>query len=94
MSNDNSKRDFGDDGIVKSPTHTTITRIIGYGMPNGKIVKAPVEVWLTALITSLDMRFVSESVLPIVEKLNMDLAITELSDGMALVHKPILGVDH
>ncbi len=80
-----------DDGIVQSKTHTTITRIFGYRLPNGRYLEAPVEVWMAALLDVLDPKII-EAMFPVIEAMKKDMEITTLSDGMALVHKPIFGL--
>ena len=81
----------GDDGVVRKKHGTTITRLIGYRLSNGMWMEAPVEIWLTALIQALPEGEVAK-LFPIVEHLKQGTKITPLSDGMGLVHSPILGV--
>lgn len=74
----------------KKHSGTTITRIIGIRLSNGKFMEAPVEIWLTALLQALPSSQL-EILFPMVEKLNAQVKVTPLDDGMALVHNPIVG---
>lgn len=86
MSNDeNNNKD-----PIQSKGKTTISRSVGVALSNGKHIEAPVEVWIYAILKSLPESQI-ELLFPIVERLNLEIKVTTLTDGMVLVHEPIVG---
>jgi hypothetical protein len=76
---------------TKQHNGSTITRMIGIRLPNGRVMEAPVEVWLTAILQTLEPAQL-EILFPVVANINARIQVTHLEDGMALVNKPIVGV--
>ena len=76
---------------LQAKDHTTISRMIGFKLANGRYVESPVEVWFTALFQCLEPHQ-QQMICEQVERLNLRISVTPLRDGMALVHKPFLGL--
>jgi hypothetical protein len=69
----------------------SVTRMVGIGLPNGMVIQAPVEVWIAAIIQHMTPENLM-SLAPTIQHLNSRLQITPLTDGMAIVNKPIIGL--
>ena len=79
----------GDGSLTpRQKNHTTLTRLVGISLPNGKYVEAPVEIWISALLKTLNNDHLT-AMMSQVEQMNAHITVIPLDDGMGLVKSPI-----